>query len=121
MNLNKRRLITIMSTEFEVHQAQEDADAEIVRTALSKSSTLDQVFIVGEDIDLLVLLNGSSSGQVNVYFQKGGKSGSECTQYQANSFLCENIEHPRGRVLFLHAISGIVKPLLPLFWQDKMK
>lgn len=121
----KRRLITMMCTEFErqgieVHQSPEYADAEIVRTALSKSSSYDHVFIMGEDVDLLVLLNGLSCGQTNVYFQKGGRDGSECAQYEANSFLSGKMQLPGEMVLFLHAISGC-DTTSALFWQGKMK
>lgn len=122
---NKRRLITMMRTEFErlgieIHQSEEDADADIVRTALSKSSDFDQVFIIGEDVDLLVLLNGLNSGETNVYFQKGSRGGSDCIQYPANSFTCGEMQIPRGVVLFLHAISGC-DTTSALFWQGKMK
>lgn len=105
---------------IETHQSKEDADADIVKTALSKSSSFDQVFIIGEDVDLLVLLNGLSSGQTNVYFQKGGRGGSECTQYPANSFTCGEMQVPQGMVLFLHAISG-GDTTSALFWQGKIK
>lgn len=122
---NKRRLITIMRTEFErqgieFHQSQEDADADIVRTALSKSPSFHQVFIIGEDVDLLVLLNGLSSGETNVYFQKGSRDGSACIQYTASSFKCGEMQVPRGMILFLHAISGC-DTTSALFWQGKMK
>ncbi|KMQ84206.1 hypothetical protein RF55_18200 [Lasius niger] len=58
---NKIRLISMLKKKFEdsnftVKQATEDADTLIVNTAISMSSSFDSVFIIGEDIDLLVLL-----------------------------------------------------------------
>lgn len=98
---NKRRLITMLCTEFErqcfdIHQYEEDADAYTVRTALSKRSSFDQVFFIGVDVDLLMLLNCLSSWQTNVYLQKDGRGGSECAQYLANSFTCGEIQVPRA-------------------------
>lgn len=58
---NKSRFISLLRAAFEQShmttiQAEEDADVLIVTTANSLSSKYDAVIIVGEDIDLLVLL-----------------------------------------------------------------
>lgn len=60
---NKLRFIQLLKAKMEmeniqVFQAEEDADRLIVTTAIAKASDFEEVFIVGEDVDLLVILNG---------------------------------------------------------------
>ncbi|CAH1107907.1 unnamed protein product [Psylliodes chrysocephalus] len=60
---NKRCLITLLCDAFQkkevkVTVSEEVADREIVMMALSKRAVEDMVVIVGEDVDLLALLNG---------------------------------------------------------------
>lgn len=75
---NKRRLIALICSAFqsqgiETKQAVEDADCDIVKVALDKSTSFQSVLIIGEDVDLLVLLNGFGSAVKNVFFQKSGR------------------------------------------------
>lgn len=68
---NKRCLIAFLFDAFrtervEVTVAEEDTDNEIVMTALSKRAVADRVVIVGEDVDLLVFLNGLCTEETNV-------------------------------------------------------
>jgi molybdopterin biosynthesis enzyme len=57
---------------FMVRQATEDADALIINTAISVSSAFDFVIVVGEDVDLLILLTALST-RSNIYILKPGK------------------------------------------------
>lgn len=59
---NKNKLIQLLSAElrsaeFFCAQAQEDADTLIIKTALEVAKDNKTVIVVGQDIDLLVLLN----------------------------------------------------------------
>ncbi|KYN17594.1 hypothetical protein ALC57_10109, partial [Trachymyrmex cornetzi] len=54
-------------------QAFEDADTLIVQTAIEHSDIYDNVEIVGEDVDLLVLLTGLAQGKENIFFHKPAK------------------------------------------------
>ncbi|GBM01837.1 hypothetical protein AVEN_218958-1 [Araneus ventricosus] len=53
-------------------QAVEDADVLIVETAVSVKSQYDNIFVVGEDIDFLVLLTGLAPMKENLHFRKLG-------------------------------------------------
>jgi hypothetical protein len=73
---NKRQLAALLCSAFEeqgilAEQAEEDADCDIVRTALGKATTFDTVVIIGEEVDLLVLLVllvGLGLNATNVFF-----------------------------------------------------
>ncbi|GBN02869.1 hypothetical protein AVEN_166135-1 [Araneus ventricosus] len=56
-----------------VKQAAENADVLIVETAVSVISQYDNIFVVGENIDFLVLLTGLAPMKENLYFRKCGK------------------------------------------------
>lgn len=58
---NKNRLIQLLSEKlcaagFICKQAHEDADRMIIITAIEKLNNYESVMIVGEDVDLLVLM-----------------------------------------------------------------
>ncbi|GBM07473.1 hypothetical protein AVEN_208228-1 [Araneus ventricosus] len=70
---NKVRFIDLLKkflqkTNVTVKQAVEDADVLIVETSVSVRSQYDNIFVVGEDIDLLVLLTGLDPMKENSYF-----------------------------------------------------
>ncbi|GBN34237.1 hypothetical protein AVEN_237806-1 [Araneus ventricosus] len=69
-----------------VKQAVEDADVLIVETAVSVKSQYDNIFVVGEGIDLLVLLTGLAPMKENLYYQKCGKGRTPDVLYSATSF-----------------------------------
>lgn len=76
---NKSRFISLLRASFErsqitTVQAEENADVLIITTANSLSSQYDAVIIIGQDINLLVLLTALSPP--NVYYQKVGKGKS---------------------------------------------
>ncbi|KAJ8868547.1 hypothetical protein PR048_030085 [Dryococelus australis] len=102
---------------FVVHQAAEDADTLIVRRAINMVSSFNTVFVVGEDIYLLVLLVTLEKGHSNVYFKKPGKGKAIEQVYspldlQAKPTVADNI-------LFLHAFSGC--DTSAIFGQEKKK
>lgn len=119
---NKRRLITLLCDAFqkegvEVAVAEEDADREIVMTALSKAAVSDRVVIVGEDVDLLVLLNGLGAEKKNVYLQKSSKGETGFCHYSTTSY---NHKTSPGTILFTHAFTGC-DTTSALFGQGKTK
>jgi hypothetical protein len=109
-------------------QAEEDADQLIVTTAISMSSTYDVVKIVGDDIDLLVMLCGLSQNREdhtlstnrpknNIIFEKCGRGKIPDVTYSTNSF---RHQAQSEMALFLHAFSGC-DTTSALFGQGKMK
>lgn len=54
---------------------------EIVMTAISKRAVADGVVILGEDVDLLALLNS-----LGVYLQKSTKVEAGCSHYSTTSY-----------------------------------
>nr|XP_018912069.1 PREDICTED: uncharacterized protein LOC109040547 [Bemisia tabaci] len=106
---NKNRLIRMMKNHLEaegiqVLQAVEDADTLIVNKAIEKALVTENlVFIVGEDIDLFVLLAFHSKNIQNVFFMKPGKGKMPRKVYNRDSIGNETIA---DNILFLHAFSG---------------
>ncbi|GBN69071.1 hypothetical protein AVEN_70799-1 [Araneus ventricosus] len=69
---NKKRFIELLKKALQkanicVQQAVEDADITIVNTAISVAPQYDYMRVVGEDIDLLVLLIALASTHSNVF------------------------------------------------------
>ncbi|XP_071574804.1 uncharacterized protein [Temnothorax nylanderi] len=120
---NKARLITMLKKKFQnaghsVKQHEEDADTLIVSTALEMASDYESVVIVGEDIDLLIILTGiANETQNNVYFMKPGKRKSAKCLYSSTSLQDPTLaEH----ILFYHAFTGC-DTTSALFNQGKIK
>lgn len=120
---NKARLISLLTERlegegFSVKQANEDADHLIVATALEVSQEHEKVVVVGEDTDLLIMLNALATPSANIYFSKPGRGTTPSKVYGPNSFkLADNIRRP---LIFLHAISGC-DTTSALFKQGKKK
>ena len=81
LSSDKIRLISRLKKKFEesnftVKQAAENVDKLIVNTAISMSSSLNSVFIEGEDVDLLVLLTSFAKDHSNVFLKKPNKDKS---------------------------------------------
>lgn len=89
----------------------------IINTAISLSETFQYVFVVGEDVDLLVLLTALSPPQSNIYLRKPGKGKTAEKLYSADSF---KYKEYTNHILFLHAFSGC-DTTSSLFNQGKMK
>ncbi|GBM72837.1 hypothetical protein AVEN_17886-1 [Araneus ventricosus] len=104
---NKVRFIDLLrkflqKANVTVKQAVEDADVLIVETAVSVKSQYDNIFVVGEDIDFLVLLTGLAPMKENLYFRKCGKGRTPDVLYSTTSF-----KYKFSRMtLFIHAFSG---------------
>ncbi|GBN83332.1 hypothetical protein AVEN_107332-1 [Araneus ventricosus] len=82
--------------------AVEDADLTIVNTAISVAPQYDYGRVVGEDIDLLVLLTALASTHSNGFFQKCGRGKTPDSYYSTTSF-----NHKfSNELLFIYAISG---------------
>lgn len=85
---NEGRLISMLTKKMEqaaitVNQAEEDSDMLIVRTAISLCPKFNAVFVVGED--LLILLTALAPSQGNIYLRKPGKGKIAERIYSANS------------------------------------
>lgn len=110
-NKNKSRLIKLLSKHlrqsgFEVIECDADADTQIVTKALTLSATAskEQVVIIGDDVDLLVLLTAlASEDQSNVYIKKPAKGKIPENTYNAG---CLKYESIKKLILLLHAFSG---------------
>ncbi|CAH1104434.1 unnamed protein product [Psylliodes chrysocephalus] len=86
---NKSRLITMLMAKCEepgiaCRQANEDADSLFVRTAESLVPTHQTVAIVGEDVDLMVIMMGLNTSP-NVYLLNPGKGKAPQLLYQPQS------------------------------------
>ncbi|GBM96679.1 hypothetical protein AVEN_69287-1 [Araneus ventricosus] len=118
---NKKRFIELLKKALQkanicVQQAVEDADLTIVNTAISVVPQYDYVRVVGEDIDLLVLLTALASTHSNVFYQKFGRGKTPDSYYSTTSF-----NHKfTNELLFIHAISGC-DTTSALFGQSKNK
>ena len=120
---NKSRLISMLITRFTsqgftVKQTHEDADTLIVNTAIEEASTTDSVTIVGEDVDLLVILTALAGSKHNIYFLKQGKGKTKNKLYtQASMKYGSDI---KDNILFLHPFSG-ANTTSAFFKQGKLK
>ena len=107
---NKKKLINMLIEKLQAvnittKQARDDADVLIVETAIDESKRQKTAVIIGEDIDLLVILIGRTiSHQHEIFFKKVGKGNVKTEIYSSKSF----DKYPRSKkhILFLHAISG---------------
>lgn len=101
INLLKR---TLQDADVVVQQAPADADSFIVGTAIQEAANYEEVTIIGEDIDLLVLLTGLGRHLTNIFFKKPSRGRTPEQLYSPASFKYE--EAIAEHILFLHAISG---------------
>lgn len=107
---NKMRVIEKISSSlnaagFRTKIAEEDADRLIVVTAI-ENARLDSdttVIIVGEDIDLLVILSQLAQNSNNIFFVKESKGAKPREYYTADSFKHKSLQQI---VCFLHAFCG---------------
>ncbi|GBN25511.1 hypothetical protein AVEN_88886-1 [Araneus ventricosus] len=119
---NKQRLTNTLCIKFEkegfvLKQAEEDADYLIIKSALEIEKRSQCVVVVGEDIDLLVIMAASINSE-NIFFLKPGRSKAEDALYYATTL---NIASQiRDNILFLHAFSGC-DTISALFRQGKKK
>lgn len=92
----------LTTTNIFVKQANNDVDVLIIETALEQSNT-NKTIVVGEDVDLLIILTARTPTDKVNYFLKPGKIQTETKMYTSqslNSYLkCQT------HILFLHAIT----------------
>lgn len=105
---NKKLLINRLSEIFNSReittiQAEEDADSLIVNTAIEKTSQYDAVQIIGDDVDLIVLMTQFGKGRKNLYLNKYDKTKKSSIFYDTDSFKYENLSPV---INFLHAWGG---------------
>lgn len=84
-------------------QVEKDADASTIFTAVNYCLSYEKVAVVGEDIDLLVLLSQFGEEYENLYFIKQNKGSVNNIIYSTNSFKYAELS---SFVAFLHAFSG---------------
>ncbi|KAG5879321.1 hypothetical protein JTB14_005053 [Gonioctena quinquepunctata] len=84
------------NSNFVVIQAIEDSDTLIVNTPISMSASFDSELIVGEDIDLLVLLTALARSHPNVYLRKSGRGKIVEEIYSPRSLECGEIVADSG-------------------------
>ena len=105
---NKTRLIHLLSQKMAAKGigttvATIDADTTIVRCGIEKATTYPTVAVIGEDVDLVVLLVALSPPDRNIYFLKPGRG-----KVEAKIFSTKQLQElPFSQsILFLHAFSG---------------
>lgn len=105
---NKNNFIQLLKKKlsdagFLVNQAEEDVDAELVRSAINYSTNYPIACIVAEDVDVLVILSQLAYAKTNIYLLKVGK-GKDAKQF----YRCDSFKYPQlqNYVSFLHAFSG---------------
>lgn len=100
-------MVKLNANNFICQQAEEDADALIVNTALAvakiniENDCDEAVIIVGQDIDLLVILHQLNTKNLDVHFYKPGAGKVKDTFYSSESF-----KHDKSLVGFIHCFSG---------------
>lgn len=107
---NKDMLINMLIEKLQAgnittKQARDDADVLIVETAIEESKSEKTAVIIGQDIDLLVILIGRTlSYEQEIFLKKVGKGNVKTEIYSTKSF--DNYPHSKTHILFLHALSG---------------
>jgi len=106
--LNKSRFISMLSeklttTNILVKQANNDADVLIIETALEQSNT-NKTIVVGEDVDLLIILIAQTPTDRMIYCLKPGKVQIKTKIYSSQSL--SSYSKCQVHILFLHAITG---------------
>jgi len=119
---NKKRFIFMLSQKLKdaninVKQAEDDADVLIIETALEQIN-INKSIVVGEDINLLVLLIARTPAEKEIYFLKLGKAKVKTTIYSSKSF--GSYIKSKDHILFLHAVTGC-DTTSALFAKDKAK
>jgi hypothetical protein len=105
---NKTRLIHILTEKMtaagiETSVATGDADSTIVKCALGKAVLHTTVTVVGEDVDLIVLLIGLAPPSGNIYFMKPGRQKKETKLFSAKPL--QKLPFSKT-ILLLHSFSG---------------
>lgn len=106
--------------DIATRQSRDDTDVLIVETAIENSIN-NTTIIVGEDIDLLVLLIARTKildQPTSKFFKKPGKNNVETKIYSTDSL--NKYPNCKKNILFLHAMTGC-DTTSALFGKEKMK
>jgi len=106
---NKSRFIKILSTYlnnngYTVIHAADDADTTIIKEAISRAQNESEAIVVGEDVDLLVLLIALTPEENNNIFLKPRKGNNGKYIYFTRE--AQKLNGHKQSILFLHSISG---------------
>ena len=120
---DKCQLITMITTRlinegYTVKQDTEDADRLIFDTAIEESTMAESVTIVGEDVDLLIILTALVGSKTNIYILKPGRGNTDSKLYIATSMKFGSVS--KDNILFLHTFSG-ADTTSAFFRQGKLK
>ncbi|GBO00185.1 hypothetical protein AVEN_172957-1 [Araneus ventricosus] len=104
----KSRFISMLSEELKaadifVKQVNNDADVLVIETALEKFNT-NTTIVVGEDVDLLIILTARIPTDRIIYFLKPGKAQIKTKMYSSQSLT--SYTKCQAHMSFLHAITG---------------
>lgn len=109
---NKERLISqlaihLNSENISTSFAIDDADVQIIRTAIKLSEKNEQVLVVGQDVDLVVLLAALSPDDKDIIFLKEAIGNVKQRMYSSRDLQSSSIiRNLKKSILFIHAISG---------------
>ncbi|GBM68233.1 hypothetical protein AVEN_268717-1 [Araneus ventricosus] len=105
---NKTRLQLLRqkmtSKGIETRVAKVDADTYIVRCGLEKATSHPTVAIIGEDVDLIMILIALAPAENDIYFMKPGKGKVEAKIFSTRK-LQKELSFAQTNFL-LHAFSG---------------
>lgn len=106
---NKTKFISMLceqlkSSNIGIKHAEDDADVLIVKSAIESFERSKNTIIVGEDVDLLVLLIAKAQSEQEIFFLKPGRGKIESRVYSSKSF--DEFKGAKPNILLLHAISG---------------
>jgi len=107
---NKMRFIELLKIKLIHHRfivkiANDDADTLIVILLINVSSYHPKSILVGEDIDLLVLLIALTPRENNIYFLKPISGKIEKKMY-STEYIQKHNHSMINKILFYHALSG---------------
>ncbi|KAJ8898538.1 hypothetical protein PR048_003898 [Dryococelus australis] len=94
---------TLNARRIEAHTATGYSDGRIVRCGLNKVTSHSSEVVIGENVDLLVLLPALTPPDRNVYFMKPGRGNIEDKVYSTRQ-LQELLFS--GSILFIHSFTG---------------
>ena len=105
---NKAKFISMLSHKMitegiEVRQAEADADTKIVSCGVEKAAFNENVAVIGEDVDLLVLLTALAPPESNILFVKPGRGKVESRMYSSLELQKPDFAES---ILFIHGFSG---------------
>ncbi|GBM50516.1 hypothetical protein AVEN_160739-1 [Araneus ventricosus] len=115
---NKQRLINMLCVKFQKEGfVVKQADYLIIKSALEIGKRSQCLVVVGEDIDLLVIMTPSTNSE-NIFFLKPWRDDAGDALYCAETL--NIVPHIRDNISFLHEFSGW-DTTFALFRQGKME